>query len=226
MQVKLRLGFALLFVGATGLAHAEGYAVGGVVGLDGVGVEFSNALTESFNVSMSYGAGKINTTRSVSGISYTADTSVGGIGFKASYFPFASSGFHATAGFLLNNTEIDAEAQSDGGVYYINDNAYPANAVGSMKAKIQFPSSSPYLGIGWGNPVRAGSRLNVTFDVGVQYLKSINASLTASCNNSVINQLQCTQLKNDVALEERQLQDEVNKISWWPTARIGVHYQF
>lgn len=226
MQAKLRLGFALLFAGAAGLAQAEGYAVGGVVGLDGVGVEFSNALTESFNVSMSYAAGKINSTRSISDISYRADASLGGVGLKASYFPFASSGFHATAGFLLNNTEIDAEAQSDGGVYYINDNTYPANAVGSMKAKIQFPSSSPYLGIGWGNPVRSGSRLNVTFDIGVQYLKSINASLTASCNNSVINQLQCTQLKNDVALEERQLQDEVNKISWWPTARVGVHYQF
>lgn len=226
MQAKLRMGFALLFAGAAGLVQAEGYAVGGVVGLDGVGVEFSNALTESFNVSMSYAAGKIDTTRTVSGISYRADASLGGVGLKASYFPFASSGFHATLGLLLNNTEIDAEALPDGGFYHINDNAYPASAVGSMKAKIQFPSSSPYLGIGWGNPVRTGSRLNFTFDIGVQYLKSINASLTASCNNSVINQLDCIQLKNSVAQEERQLQDEVSKISWWPTARAGIHYQF
>ncbi|MDQ5886945.1 MAG: hypothetical protein QG667_231, partial [Pseudomonadota bacterium] len=80
--------------------------------------------------------------------------------------------------------------------------------------------------LGWGNPVWAGSKVNFTVDLGVQYLKSINASLTASCNNAAINQLQCTQLKNDIAQEEAQLQDEMNKVNWWPSARIGLHYQF
>lgn len=226
MQVKSRIAAALVLVAVTAVAQADGYAVGAIAGTNGVGLDFTNSLTESFTVSLDYGWGKINTTRSVSDISYKADTSFGGVGFKASYFPVDGSNLRVTAGFLLNNTELDAEAQSDGGFYNINGTQYPASYVGSMKAKIQFPSSSPYVGVGWGNPVRAGSKINFTVDLGVQYLKSINASLTATCNNAAINQLQCTQLKNDITLEEAQLQDEMNKISWWPSARIGLHYQF
>jgi hypothetical protein len=71
--------------------------------------------------------GKINTTRSVSDISYKADTTFGGVGFKASYFPLAGSKLHVTGGFLLNNTELDAEAQPEGGYYHINGTPYPAS---------------------------------------------------------------------------------------------------
>ena len=226
MQLKSRIAVALLLAAATGMVQADGYAVGVVAGTNGIGLDFTNALTDAFTVSLDYGSGKINTTRSVSDISYKADTTFGGVGFKASYFPLAGSKLHVTAGFLLNNTELDAEAQSEGGSYNINGTKYPASYIGSMKAKIQFPSSSPYIGVGWGNPVWAGSKVNFTVDLGVQYLKSINASLTASCNNAAINQLQCTQLKNDIAQEEAQLQDEMNKVNWWPSARIGLHYQF
>lgn len=224
MQVKSRIAAALVLVAVTAVAQADGYAVGAIAGTNGVGLDFTNSLTESFTVSLDYGWGKINTTRSVSDISYKADTSFGGVGFKASYFPVDGSNLRVTAGFLLNNTELDAEAQSDGGFYNINGTQYPASYVGSMKAKIQFPSSSPYIGVGWGNPVRAGSKVNFTVDLGVQYLKSINASLSVTCG--AIDALKCVGLQNSVAIEESQLQDEMNKISWWPSARIGLHYQF
>jgi hypothetical protein len=226
MQVKSRIAAALALLAVTAGAQADGYAVGGIIGTNGIGLDFTNSLTDTFTVSLDYGKGKINTTRSISDISYKADSTFGGVGFKASYFPLEGSNFHVTGGFLLNNTELDAEAQPDGGYYHINGTPYPASNVGGMRAKIQFPSSSPYIGVGWGNPVRAGSKVNFTVDLGVQYLKSINASLTATCNNSAINGLDCTRLQNDVALEEAQLQSEMNKVSWWPSARIGLHYQF
>ena len=168
MQVKSRIAVALLLAAATGMVQADGYAVGVVAGTNGIGLDFTNALTDAFTVSLDYGSGKINTTRSVSDISYKADTTFGGVGFKASYFPLAGSKLHVTAGFLLNNTELDAEAQSEGGFYHINDHQYPASDIGTMKAKIQFPSSSHKIGLSCGNPVWACSKGKFQHDLEMQ----------------------------------------------------------
>ncbi len=211
--------------GAALPALAEGYAVGGTFGTDGVGIEYTYALSDSVTVSAGYSGINFNTTRKISAVSYQLDSKLRSLGFKASYFPSDSS-FHVTLGAINNGTEFDAKARPVGDSFELNGNSYPASSVSSINGKLRFPSTTPYIGIGWGNPVRPETRWNFTFDMGFQYLKSVNASLNATCNNSLINQLQCFQLKNDVAQEEKQLQDDVNKNHWWPVLRAGAQYQF
>lgn len=226
MNNRIRIACVAVLGCFTQLAGADGYAMGVTVGSDGLGVEFTTALTDSLNVSTGYSGISVNTTRQISDISYQLDGKFRSLGFKASYFPIDGSRFRATLGVISNGTEFRANARPDGGTFDINGNKYPATAVSSINAWVAFPATSPYLGIGWGNPVRPETHWNFTFDLGLQYLKSMNASLNATCNNNLINQNQCSQLKNDLAQEEKQLQDDVNKISWWPVMRAGVQYQF
>ena len=52
MQVKSRIAVALLLAAATGMVQADGYAVGVVAGTNGIGLDFTKALTDGFTASL------------------------------------------------------------------------------------------------------------------------------------------------------------------------------
>lgn len=216
----------LVLVCAVQPAWADGYAWGGTVGVDGVGVEVTMMLTESLAVSAAYGGVGIKTTRDISDVSYKLDGKMRSFAFKAHYFPFDGSRFRTSFGWQNNSTEFNAVGEPQAGTFSFNGNTYDASAVKSVNAWMSFPAATPYIGIGWGNPVRPESRWNFTVDLGFQHLSTLNASLTVACNNNQIDQERCNRLKNDVAQEEQQLQDEINKLKWWPVVKAGLHYQF
>ncbi len=233
MKTTIQAGWMACLLWVALPVQADGYSAGVIAGTDGAGVELNYLLTESLNVSLGFSAVRLNGERSVSDVRYKVEQSTRSVGFKASYFPF-ESGFHVTGGMIRNSGGLRYHAVPTDGKYRLNANDYDESWVAGVSGSTDLPKNSTYIGIGWGNPLRPAQRWNFSLDVGLQQLTSLAASLAASCNNTKVNQLQCSNLKYNVERDEsQQLQSEVHKLfavpifnHWQPVLRVGAHYQF
>jgi hypothetical protein len=83
-------------------------------------------------------------------------------------------------------------------------------------------SAAPYLGIGYGNVSGAG--VNFYADLGVMFMGSPKATLTANCGS--LNATQCAQLQNQAAAEQAQLEDKLKNAKYYPVLNIGITIGF
>lgn len=82
-------------------------------------------------------------------------------------------------------------------------------------------SLAPYLGVGYGNVARAG--VNFYFDLGIMFMGSPKASLSASCSLSAA---QCAQLRDDLNAEQARLESDLNRFKYYPVANVGITIGF
>ncbi len=126
-------------------------------------------------------------------------------------------------------TKLDVTGQPAGnGVYTINGNSYTASDVGSISGRLKIGSSvSPYVGLGWGNPVGANGHWHFLADIGAIYGGTPNVSLTATCGTAAPpGSAECRQLQGDVQTEKAKLQSDVTIIKWYPVVDLGLAYRF
>ncbi|MEC5406019.1 hypothetical protein VOM14_10720 [Paraburkholderia sp. MPAMCS5] len=139
-------------------------------------------------------------------------------GLYLDVFPFRSSGFRLTAGALINDDELSAQAVPNAqGNYKIGDDSVPA--VGSApSATVTLPRVMPYLGIGYGHkPVSKG--FGLTFDLGVAYGRP-----RTHYNVPAIYSMYTTQANIDE--QEQQISDKVQRYKVYPVVQLGVSYRF
>jgi hypothetical protein len=83
---------------------------------------------------------------------------------------------------------------------------------------VKFPTFMPYLGIGWGHD--AGPRgLGFVADLGVSFGR---AKLSRDTN--LVGQYGITDADVDAKLAN--VQDSVGKLTWLPSASLGVNYRY
>lgn len=212
----------LLVACAAGSAQARDVAATVDLGTTGLGLHFTTPLAARLN-------GRIGV--NVANYSYDGDTSDMDYDFKLKlktadalldYYPFDGV-FRVTGGVVYNGNKIDARAKPSGGTYTVNGRAYPASAVGDLSGKIDFRKAAPYLGIGWGNAVKAQG-WSVGVDLGVSFQGSPKTQLAS--NNCTAPALICGQLARDVAAENADLAEEVKDFKLYPVIRVGLSYRF
>jgi hypothetical protein len=139
------------------------------------------------------------------------------------FYP-TSSAFRLTGGLVYNGNRVDATGKPTGtGTYTINGNTYTAASAGSINGKIDFRKIAPYLGIGYGNPVKAGG-WGFSADLGVLFQGSPDTSLSNS--GCTAGTAICTRLASDVASENGRLRDEVKDLRAYPVIRVGISRAF
>ena len=132
--------------------------------------------------------------------------------------------FRITAGIVGNGNKADVIGIPTGGTFTINGVPYSAEAVGTLSGSVEpGRSAAPYLGIGYGNV--AGAGVNFYFDLGVVFQGAPTASLTASCGPAV-PPAQCAQIRSDLAAEQQQLQEELDKYKVYPVLSVGLTVGF
>lgn len=145
----------------------------------------------------------------------------------ADWYPFEGS-FRISGGLFGNNNKIEMNAiPGAGAVYTINNVTYQASsAVSSLRGRVSFNSSAPYLGIGWGNPVAKGKGWGMVSDIGALFQGNPKYSLAAVCGPA-LNASQCATLQADVAAEQAKQQAILNNnFKIWPVVSIGLTYQW
>jgi len=207
-----------------GLAIAEGdVALTGKAGTLGFGLELTTRVGYATN--LRFGANAYNwyaDTRE-SGVDYDARWQTRTASAIGDFFPIPGSIFRLSLGLFYNDNRLDMTAQPDSGsTYDLNGTTYTAAQIGTLKGKLTFNKTSPYLGVGWGNPFAKSSGWGFMLDVGALYQGRPKLSLTA---NSALCAASAA-CQSDLAAEQQEAESDLRSYRWYPVVTAGAVYRF
>jgi len=203
------------------MASAPGYAVAGEVytkfGLPGALLGYAQPLSPMFGIRADYATlGTPKDSRTEDGIAYEGTLKLNRAALLADWFPFSGS-FRFTAGVTSNQYKLDLVATGAGGSLTIGNTTYTTTSADQFKVQVKFPSSTPYLGFGWGHGMDTGLRFSV--DVGAKLGK-------ASVGYQLSGPLAGRVSQADIDAELAELRDGVGKIKAVPQITFGLGYSF
>jgi hypothetical protein len=141
---------------------------------------------------------------------------------KLDYYPFAWSGFKLMAGvaYFINN-EADVNIMLDESIYFGDDGdgdgfgdfEFTPDEVGNIDVGVDWKAFNPYFGFGFGRAVPDGY-MDFGMDMGMFYMGSPNVTVEA------------TQMLEDTAKEEEQLQSSFADYKWLPQLNFRISFRF
>jgi hypothetical protein len=213
-----KLSALLLAMAACSSAQAAG--VGIRAGTTGIGADFGWNVAPTLNGRVGYSAFSYNTHIDTD-VRYNTKLKLSNLNAFIDWSPFLGT-FRFTGGVIANDNRYDLTGT--GSTYTINGRTYQSSDAGSFGGAVKSGRQlAPYLGVGWGNV--AGAGVNFYADLGIMFMGSPKASLSASCASS-LSPGQCAQLQSDVAAERARLEDRLHRFKYYPVANIGVTIGF
>ncbi len=222
MKGKFITAVALTTLTCCNLASAEAFdtfAVTAKFGTLGFGVEATTPLTNQVNLRGGFNHWSTDDDGVKDDITYKVDVDLTTFGLMADWHPF-NNGFRASAGLYVNKSDLSMDASASA-TYTIGDTVYTAAEVGKLDGTVDFDTIAPYIGIGWGNALSSQGDLRFNADLGVLFQGGPDVNLTATGTAA-----SDPGFANDIAKEEKQLQDDVDDFEVWPVISIGVSYSF
>lgn len=199
---------------ATSTQAAEVYTG---IGTHGVMLGYAHALSPDFTLRGDFGTlGSRESTDREEGVDYNAKATYNRVGLFGDWFPF-SGGFRFTGGVTFNNMKVDMVAQGNGNPITIGNNTYATDSTDRFNVRIEFPKTTPYLGIGYGHQLSSG--WGFVFDLGASIGKAKVSETHSGTNFSQANQA-------DIDAELAELRDGVGKVKAIPMIAIGFNYRF
>jgi hypothetical protein len=193
---------------ACGAAQAT-TGVGVRIGTTGLGIDVSRNILPTLDARVGYSGGSWGYDSSTSGASYTGDIKLSNLNALLDFHPLGPL-FRLTGGVIFNKNKYEATGTPNG-------------QAGSFNATVESgKTAAPYLGVGWGNV--AGMGVNFYADLGVMFMGTPKASISANCSG--LSGAQCTTLQNQVATEQQNLQDKLDRFKAYPVLNIGVTIGF
>jgi hypothetical protein len=209
------LGLVALFSATLVGTPAQAVELFGGVGTTGLEIGLGSRI--SSNTGLRVDAEFLDYSRSFerNGASYDTKLKFSSLGVYGDYF--LGDSFRLTAGALIGQRKASGNGVATNGTITINGTSYPA-AGESVDAEARFPSFAPYLGIGFGH-AQTSKGLSFYFDAGVAIGKA-DAKITASPG------LVSAAGQSNIDAEQRNLQESVNKLKFFPAVKFGVGYHF
>lgn len=199
-----------------------GLALGPKIGTPGVGLELIFGVHRRLNLRSGFNYGSFTWNLEVGEVEYDMDVELTSIPLLVDIHPFAGH-FRITGGFYIQpGTEADIQAAPDKNVQ-IGQHKYPPEVIGALSGKIEVADVfTPYLGFGFGNAVAEDQLLTFMVDIGVLF-QSYDASLTAD-GEGMTTKLDT--FRKDLALEEANLQKDVDGWKIYPVLAFGIALHF
>jgi hypothetical protein len=215
MGKRLHAFWGLACVGlVTTDAGAVDMALTAKLGTLGLGIEGTFGLTEQFNARLGLNKFDYDRTENIADIDYDLDLEWQTITLLADWYPFGNP-FRFTAGLMSNGNELNGSSTSSG--LTIGNTFYPG--IG-LDTNLDFDSTAPYLGVGWGNALSANSGWGFNVDVGIMFQGSGNVTLTPTGPAvALVNPA-------DIAVEEQNFEDDIKDYKYYPVFSFGVSYKF
>jgi hypothetical protein len=217
--MKRILAVALMLVPAA--AWADG-SIGVRAGTLGLGLEFSYPISQRFGVRLNADSYKYTRNFNQSDIDYDTKATLKTGSLLLDWYPFANN-FRISAGPMYNGNKLGLTGKPTGGTYTINGVTYQASDIGTLDGTVDFKKYVPYAGIGYGRPI--GTGLSLTFDLGVVFQGTPQATLTATCGPTTPAPT-CTQLQSDVAAQQQTANDDLKSFRYYPVVTLGLAYTF
>jgi hypothetical protein len=248
MQAIMRWAFAAGALALAGSAVAKDETTLGVsleASTLGAGLSVGMPVGERFNVRGVYHGFTydIDDVEDDSGATYEGELDLKSAGLMLDFHPFKGA-FRITAGLASNATEIARPGAPPGGTFQVGDCTYesdptPGNEL-AVDGVVEFASTAPYLGIGWGGNLNAEPGFFMTFDVGVLLSGAPETSLSGRggvraqagqgglCGNEVTYEDASTYQPfiDEVQKAEDEVNDETKDFELWPNVALGVGWRF
>jgi hypothetical protein len=192
------------------------------LGLPGVvALGYAVPLGQTWGVRAEYAGGpKLSQDGSNNGVAYTGSVNASHFGGFVDWFPFGN-GFRLVGGFTAN----DAKASLIGnGTGTATINGKTVSMVGqTFNVDIKFPSTTPYIGIGYGHQKSDLPGLGFYADAGLMF-GTFTTAVTTSLTNATIDGVTITQA--DVDAQTQSMRDSLAKFNLLPRIAAGATYRF
>jgi hypothetical protein len=223
MFKKIVLAAAMMAAMTSSAFAADGAAkaiVYGVVGTGGAGIGAGFQPMTDLVVRGEVSKYSKSYTKDESDLSYTGDLKLSTQAIYADYHLF-SGAFRITGGVEFGGTKAEMTAKPvAGSVYNVNGHSYVLGNDDKITASIKFPSTMPYIGIGWGLGDFSKRGFRIGFDLGANIGKAkADVSATGTMTNFAA-------FNADVAAEKQKLNDDVSSVKAFPVAKFSVGYAF
>ncbi len=198
-------------------------ALTGKAGTLGFGLELTTRVGLTTNLRFGGNAYNWYADTRESGVDYDARWQTRTASLIGDIFPIPGSIFRLSAGLFYNDNRLDMTAEPrPGNTYELNGTIYDASTIGTLKGRLTFNRTAPYLGVGWGNPFAKPSGWGFMLDVGAMYQGRPKLSLTSSsalCASSAACQA-------DLEAERRDAEQDLRSYRWYPVVNAGAVYRF
>lgn len=158
------------------------------------------------------------------------DTEIGDVNFgfglsgltlplTVDWHPF-HGGFHLSGGLIFNQTSMDLDTPSAASLI-IGGHFYSASDLGSVHGDVSFKHIAPYAGIGWGNTFGPDGHWGVVTNLGVAFLGRPHVVLSATGPMASEAGFQ-----EDLNREQRDIEDDLDLLRFYPVFSISLFYRF
>lgn len=202
-------GFLVFAVALLACGAAQAAGIGIRAGTTGIGADLAWGLAPTLSARVGYSALKWSYDVDTSNARYEGDLKLSNLSGLLDFHPLGPS-FRLTGGLILNHNKYQATGR-------------PSSGPGSFDATVE-PGrrAAPYLGVGWGNV--AGAGVNFYADLGVMFMGSPKATLSANCAG--LSGAQCSTLQSQAADEQARLEDQLRSLKAYPVLNVGVTIGF
>lgn len=203
--------------GLVSMPVAAGSLFNANIGSLGAGVELAFELNPSVDFRLAYQQGELSESLDEGGVRYNADLELEALRALLDWYPLGG-GFRLTAGLSAHDNKVVGTARPTTSVSIGNTSYTPAQ-IGALNASIDFGSTAPYLGIGWGNKAGGDSGLSLFMDLGLMLQDEPEVSL--------IQQGGALQVSaTDLAVEEAEVEQQLDDFEFYPVFSIGLSVAF
>lgn len=213
--MKIRLQFGLLCMLGSSAQAGELYAS---IGLPGLMIGYATPVAGDVSLRADLSTvGSPTRHRAIDAVEYDVKVKADRLGLFADWF--VSNGFRATAGLTFNHARADLKGRGNGGTITIGGTAYAAGPNDRFEGQVKYPTTMPYLGIGYGHA--AGTQgWGFVFDLGLAFGR---AKVTGSATGPLLSQSVSQQ---DTQREVEKVRARLAKLPGIPQLSIGASYAF
>lgn len=185
----------------------------------GLGIEGGMRLNETFGLRLGGNWLAFEDDGVEDDIDYEADATLASLGALVDYHPFRG-GFRVSGGLRFNFNQADLTGTATDDVE-IGDVTFTAAEVGTLQGDVDFDVLAPYLGIGYGATLLEGA-FSIGFDLGVMYQGQADVRLDSEdgllSGSAVLN--------DNLAIEEDEIEDDLDAFVLYPVVGLAVTYRF
>lgn len=214
------LGCFCVLATFTSSLFAGGVSTGLRASTQGIGLEFTGSLTNNFNLRVGANYLKFGKTLTKSGNEFDFDLVLQNINLLVDWHVLGGS-FRVTGGAVIDKNYLNGVA-SPANTYSIGDSVFTNDEVGTLTANIKYRDVSPYIGIGWGNPMTGDSPWTFMVDLGIVLIGKANVDL-ASTGGTLSNN---ATLLAELVKEEANVRDDLDGLQVYPVVSITVTYRY
>lgn len=190
----------------------------GQLGIPGVMLGYAQPVDPHFAVRADYSTiGRHDGQYDEQSIHYNGQLKLNRAGLFVDWFPMAG-GFRFTGGVTANDMKLDLTARGTGAPITIGDHSYVFTPADRFDVSVKFPSTTPYLGIGYGHHL-AQSGLRFSFDLGAMIGRAKVTAAASGPSAALVSQ-------SDIDKETTKLRDGVGNVRAIPQLSVGLGYSF